>query len=178
MQNPNREEETLLKTCSVQLVGLSVKMASRSVEKFFNRKLKKYGTTMAEIYAMYAISEYRGKSVAYMAEKLYMDRTTLTRQINKNKKYVLIYKNDMDKRFAYPALTPEGAEFLKKLMPKVMEIEKGLGILVSGKENFIKFIDTFSSDIVKNKVKVESLDYVANDIVFSPEIKEENHLNS
>lgn len=165
------EEKEILKTGSVELVGLSILMAARSIENFFNRKLSKSGVTMSQVYALYAISEYRGKNISYIAKKLCMDRSTLTRRINLTKQYVTLYKEPSDKRNAYPGLTPEGAEFLKKWMPKLMSLEKGIGVFVSDKENFIKFIKSFSSDIVNNKIRADILDVVANEPIFDEYVR-------
>lgn len=116
MQESNSKE--ILDTCSVRLIGLSVMMAARSVEKFFNTKLKMSGVRMSKLYVMYALAEYRGKSISYIADKLFMDRTTLKRIVQNNPEYIKFYKNPLDKRYAYPALTSEGAEFLKKMDAK------------------------------------------------------------
>lgn len=158
MQELNIKEKEILKTCDIELVGLSVIMAARAVEKFFNRRLKKSGITMQQIYAMYAIAEYRGKNISYIASKLYMDRSTLTRGIYKISDYVKVYKDPSDKRYGYPGLTESGSEILKKWLPRIIHLEKGLGAIVADKSDFIRFIQTFSSDIVKNKMSLDILD--------------------
>jgi DNA-binding MarR family transcriptional regulator len=156
MENYNTGRNEILETSSVKLVGLSVMMAARSIERFFNIKLKMSGARMSKLYVMYALAEYRGKSISYIADKLCMDRSTLKRIVAKNTNYIEFYKDPVDKRYAYPALTSEGAEFLKKWMPRLMSLERGLGVLVQDKENFINFIKTFSSDIVKGIKNEES----------------------
>jgi DNA-binding MarR family transcriptional regulator len=154
MKDYNSSGKEILDTCSVKLIGLSVMMASRSVERFFNAKLKMSGVRMSKLYVMYAIAEYRGKNISYIADKLFMDRSTLKRIVENNKEYIEFHKNPLDKRYMYPALTPQGAEFLKKWMPRLMSIERGLGVLVQDKENFINFIKIFSSDIVRG-IKID-----------------------
>lgn len=163
MQDSNMQEKEILKTCDIELVGLSVTMAARAVEKFFNRRLKKSGITMQQIYTMYAIAEYRGKSISYIASKLYMDRSTLSRGIDKIPDHVKIYKDHSDKRYGYPGLTESGVELLKKWFPRIINLEKGLGAIVSDKSDFIKFIQTFSSDIVKNKMSSSISDIEPNE---------------
>ena len=147
------EDKDIFNTCSVPMVGLSVTMAARSIESFFNKKLKDSGVTMSKLYIMYALAEYRGRSISYISNKLGMDRTTLHRMISHNKAHFAFYKNPLNGINSYPALTSEGAEFLKKWMPRLLSLEKGLGFLVQDKENFINFIKKFSSDIVKFKKK-------------------------
>jgi DNA-binding MarR family transcriptional regulator len=145
------EDKDIFNTSSVQMVGLSVTMAARAIESLFNAKLKASGVTMSKLYIMYALAEYRGRSISYISKKLGMDRSTMNRMISKNKNHFAFYKDDSDSRFSYPALTYEGAEFLKKWMPTLISLEIGLGILVKDKGNFINFIKKFSSDIAKAK---------------------------
>lgn len=141
------EDKDIFNTCSVKMVGLSVTMAARAIESLFNSKLKASGVTMSKLYIMYALAEYRGKPISYVSKKLGMDRSTMKRMISKNKNHFAFYKDSSDCRFAYPALTHEGAEFLKKWMPTLISLEIGLGVLVKDKGNFINFIKKFSSDI-------------------------------
>lgn len=156
MQDSNSKE--ILDTCSVKLVGLSIMMAARSVERFFNTKLRMSGVRMSKLYVMYALAEYRGKSMSYIADKLFMDRSTLKRIVQNNPDYIQFYKNPLDKRYSYPALTSEGVEFLKKWMPRLMSLERGLGVLVQDKENFINFMKIFNVDIVRSIKSEESVE--------------------
>lgn len=142
-------DNIILKTCDIELLGLSVCMASRSISNLFNRNLRRYGTTMNKVYILYALSEYRGHNIGYIAKKLFMNYKSMMVCIKSMSKYVEMHKTSDDKRSIYPGLTSEGATFLKEMMPKMIGLEQGIGLFVKDKQDFINFIYNFSGDIYK-----------------------------
>lgn len=143
-------DSLILKTCDVELLGLGICMASRAIANFFNRNLRKHNITMNQVYLLYAVAEYRGKNIGFIAKKMYMNYKSMMVCIRSMPKYVEIYKNSSDKRAIYPALTKEGAIFLKEIMPKIMELEQGIGIFAKDKHDFINFVYNFSGEITKS----------------------------
>lgn len=148
-------DSLILKTCDVELLGLGISMASRAISNFFNTNLRKYGVTMNQMYLMYALAEYRGKNVGFIAKKMFMNYKSMMVCIRSMPKYVETHKNSADKRSVYPALTKEGSTFLKEMMPKMMELEQGIGIFAKDKNDFINFVYNFSGEITK-KARFES----------------------
>jgi DNA-binding MarR family transcriptional regulator len=147
-----------LKSCEVELIGLGITMAARYVFRFFNKSLKDFGVTMTQAYVMYAISEYRGHTTSYIAKKLYVKHRALSECILLIKGYVKVHRHTepyMDSRATYPALTRKGAAVLKKIMPKLIEIEKEIGMDIEGKEFLIKFIENFSTQMVKSTLRIK-----------------------
>lgn len=144
-----------LKSRNIELVGLGITMASRSVSKFFNKSLRKYGITMNQVYVMYAIAEYRGYNIGYIAKKLLIEHCALKQCMESIEKYVKIYKDPQDKRAYCPALTQEGSEFLKKIMPKMLELEEAIGLLTKDKDFFIDFVNKFSTDMARSTLKLK-----------------------
>ena len=145
----------ILKTCDVELLGLGISMASRAVSNFFNKHLKKDGVTMNQVYLLYAIAEYRGNNIGYIAKKMFMNYKSMMVCVRSMPKYVDIYKNSMDKRSLYPGLTREGAVFLKEVMPKIIELEQGIGMFAKDKQDFINFVYNFSGEITKHARSVK-----------------------
>jgi len=143
-------DSLILKTCDIELLGLGVCMASRAISNFFNKHLRNHGVTMNQVYLLYAVAEYRGKNIGYMAKKMFMNYKSMMVCIRSMPKYVEIYKNSNDKRSLYPALTKEGAIFLKEIMPKIIELEQGIGIFAKDKPDFINFVYNFSGEITKS----------------------------
>lgn len=143
-------DSLILKTCDVELLGLGICMASRSIANFFNKHLRKYNITMNQVYILYAIAEYRGNNIGFIAKKMFMNYKSMKVCIMSMPKYVKIHKNSKDKRAVYPALTKEGATFLKEIMPKIMELEQGIGIFAKDKPDFINFVYNFSGEISKS----------------------------
>jgi DNA-binding MarR family transcriptional regulator len=143
-------DSLILKTCDIELLGLGICMASRSIANFFNKHLRKHGVTMNQVYILYAIAEYRGSNIGFIAKKMFMNYKSMMVCIRSMKKYVEIHKNSNDKRSIYPALTKDGAIFLKEIMPKIIELEQGIGIFSKDKPDFINFVYNFSGEITKN----------------------------
>lgn len=141
-------ESLQLKSKNVELIGLGITMASRSLISFFNKKLRLSGLTIQQIYCLYAVKQYVGKNLGYIADKLYIDRSTMSRQIAGIKEYIKLRQSG-DRRYLYPEVTEKGETFLKQWMPKVLELEQGIGVFVDNKSDFIEFIHTFSSDLIK-----------------------------
>lgn len=104
---------------------------------------------------MYAIAEYRGYHTGYIARKLYIEHCALKKCIDSLGGYVKIHKNFGDKKATYPALTREGAQLLKKIMPILLEMEKGIGIITYEKDFFIRFIHEFSTEMVRRTLNVK-----------------------
>src|SRR5947207_2533753 len=116
-------DSAVLKTCDIELLGLGICMASRAIANFFNKHLRKYDVTMNQVYLLYALAEYRGHNIGFIAKKMFMNYKSMMVCIRSMPKYVEIYKNSSDKRALYPGLTKEGATFLKEVMPKIIELE-------------------------------------------------------
>ncbi len=144
------DDTLILKTCEVELLGLGISMASRAIYNLFNKHLREYKVTMNQVYLLYALAEYRGKNIGFIAKKMFMNYKSMMVCIKSMPKYVEIFKNPSDKRSLYPGLTKEGAEFLKEVMPKIIELEKRIGIMSKDKQDFIKFVYGFSGEITKS----------------------------
>lgn len=145
------DEPLKLKSKNTELIGLGIAMAARSLTAFFNKELKLSGLTIKQIYCLYAVKEYTGKSLSFIADKLYIDRSTMSRQIAGIKAYVKLNKSG-DRRYLYPEVTEEGEAFLKRWMPKILELERGVGAFVEDKAEFVEFIHTFSSALAKKAI--------------------------
>lgn len=143
-------DSLILKTCDIELLGLGICMASRAISNFFNINLRKYDITMNQVYILYAIAEYRGKNIGFISKKMFMNYRSMMVCARSMPKYVEIHKNPSDKRALYPALTKDGATFLKEIMPKIIELEQGIGMFAKDKPDFINFVYNFSGEITKN----------------------------
>jgi DNA-binding MarR family transcriptional regulator len=147
------KDSLILKTCEVELLGLGITMASRSIANFFNKYLKKYNVTMNQVYILYAVAEYRGNNLDYMAHKMFINHKSMMVTMKSMPDYVEMHKSRHDKRSIYPALTEKGANFLKKVMPALIDLEEGIGLLAKGKSEFIEFVYRFSGAITKKSRK-------------------------
>lgn len=138
-----------LESCGVELVGLSMVIAARTITRLFDRVLRDYGVRLTQACSLYAITEFRGYNCSYIAKKISMRPDSFDNSLKSMKKYVRFYKDSSDTRMIYPALTEEGSKFIQKIMPKVIEFESCLGELMKGKEGFIEFIHHLNSEAFK-----------------------------
>ena len=145
-----------LKARTVELVGLGVITAARSLNVFFRRQMRECPLSIYQIYCLYAISKCKGNHLTYIANRLCTTRTGFKAALVKIPLYVVFMKNE-GKHYLYPELTEEGRKFLGKWMKKVLDIEFSLGFMVEDKKSFINFIHIFCSELAKgNRDSVDS----------------------
>lgn len=145
-----------LKVRTVELVGLGIITAGRSLTVFFRRQMRECPLSIYQIYCLYAISKCKGNHLTYIANRLCTTRTGLKAALEKIPLHVVFMKKE-DKRYLYPELTEEGRKFLDKWMKKVLAIEASLGFMVEDKKSFINFIHIFCSELAKGNR--DSVDY-------------------
>lgn len=106
---------------------LNARMAARAVSRRYDRKLKPFGITAAQFGIMGALAHHGGDSVTEISERLAMDRTTASRNLD-----LLIRKGLAETMAAERGnvracrLTNKGRALVKKLGPKWREAQKEL----------------------------------------------------
>lgn len=146
-----------LKKKQVELISLGLLMACRSMLAFFNRSLRESGLTVQQIYCLYGINEYRGHHLRYIAGKLYMDKSSITRCVHNLKEYIKVEHHDGNKKHLYAELTVAGTEKFNIWFPKVLELENSIGALIKDRDSFISFIHTFSGDLSKKAIALKKI---------------------
>ncbi|MEM9349142.1 MAG: MarR family transcriptional regulator [Pseudomonadota bacterium] len=121
-------------TCMLQ----HVRAAARRVTDHYEKALKPTGLTASQFTTLVAIARFRDPPITMLAERLTMDRTTMTRVLAPLQRRGLVSQNAdaQDKRMRRLSLTPDGisllreaeaiwdgvqAHMLEKLSPEVWE---------------------------------------------------------
>ncbi len=103
-----------LSTCLV----LSTIRAARALTRRYDARLRDYGVTLAQFMVMGSIRDQADRTLSEHAERIAMDRTTLSRNLDLLERKGLARKDAGAAGNARRcALTPEGDALLDRLMP-------------------------------------------------------------
>lgn len=101
-------------TCLV----FNTRAAARAVTRSFDATLRPYGVTSAQFYLMGGIKRGEGQTVTDLAEKNGIDRTSLTRNLDRLERMGLIASHHAEKGNARVCdLTEEGHVLVQSLVP-------------------------------------------------------------
>lgn len=110
-----------------QCVVLNARMAARAVSRRYDRKLKPYGITAAQFGIMGALARHGGESVTEISERLAMDRTTASRNLDLLVRKGLAESLEVEKGNVRACrLTNKGQALVDKLGPKWQEAQQEL----------------------------------------------------
>lgn len=143
MKNKNIPDQSELPDCLV----LNTVAASRALLRHYDSEIKEYGVTVQQFALLSAISLNPESNIATLAERVYLDRTSLTRNLDLLEKKALIKRTNHKKSNAkISELTKEGVILLEKLVPIWKDAQKELRSKISADEaaTFLKVLKTFS----------------------------------
>jgi len=110
-----------------QCVVLNARMAARAVSRRYDRKLKPYGITAAQFGIMGVLARHGGESVTGISERLAMDRTTASRNLDLLVRKGLAETTEAEKGNVRACkLTDKGQALVDKLGPKWREAQQEL----------------------------------------------------
>ncbi|MDF2232937.1 MarR family winged helix-turn-helix transcriptional regulator [Albimonas sp. CAU 1670] len=104
---------TPLSTCLV----LSTIRAARALTRRYDARLREHGVTLAQFSVMGSIREQAERTLSEHAERIAMDRTTLSRNLDLLERKGLARKTSGAGNARRCALTPAGEALLDRLMP-------------------------------------------------------------
>lgn len=102
-----------------ECVVLNARMAARAVSRRYDKWLRQFGVTAAQFTLLAGLSAWEEGSVTEFAEKLALDRTTASRNLDVLERKGLVQSRDGDsgnKRLC--SLTDEGRSLLRQLVPR------------------------------------------------------------
>jgi DNA-binding MarR family transcriptional regulator len=115
-------------TCLV----FNTRMAARAVTRRYDGLLRPYGVTSAQFSLMGGIKRGEGQSVSELAERNGIDRTSLTRNLDRLERMGLIISAPAAKGNARVCdLTADGAALVAKLVPLWVEAQTEMRQLLS-----------------------------------------------
>jgi DNA-binding MarR family transcriptional regulator len=127
-----QEIEDATKAC----VCGNLRKASRSITQFYDKLLAPSGITITQLALLRTISIGNSSTISKLSKDMYMDRTTLTRNLDLLKKQDLIkIESSSDKRKRIVTMTNRGKAQMTKALP-LWERAQGTIIEKFGKGNW------------------------------------------
>jgi DNA-binding MarR family transcriptional regulator len=99
-------------------MGLHIRRASRIITQVYGTALRPTGLVISQFTVLAAIHLIESVPITCLAEELFVDQTTLTRNLKLLEKrgFVAIEPGE-DRRVKWVSLTPEGRNVLTKALP-------------------------------------------------------------
>lgn len=118
-----------------QCLLLNTIKAARALSRRYDGKLKPFGVTVAQFSVMMVVRHNEGKTINAVAERIAMDRSTLSRNVDLLAKKGLVVKEDIAKGNAKTCrLTECGDALLDTLIPQWHAVRSELRNLLNGKD--------------------------------------------
>lgn len=93
--------------------------AARTRLRMYDLKLKPFGVTAQQFWLLAAIQQYPEESVGALAQKVSLDRTSLTRNLDLLERMGLVRRiSGREHRARYCELTDAGAAVLERILPE------------------------------------------------------------
>lgn len=135
---------TQITLCACQ----NIRMAARAITKLYDDALKSSGLRVTQFSLLSAISMAGPVPVTILAEKLVMDRTTLTRNLNVLEKmgFIEIESDTEDGRTRLIRIAPQGEVVLEQAVPlweqTQSKVVDGMGV-----DSFNSLLDLLSEAV-------------------------------
>ena len=101
-----------------ECVLLHTVMAARVLTRRYDDRLRPFGVTLAQFFVLATVSNNPGETVSALADRIAMDRTTLSRNLALLEQKGLVARNQAARGNARTCeLTPRGADLLSDLVP-------------------------------------------------------------
>ena len=127
-----QEIEDAAKAC----VCGNLRRASRAITQFYDKQLGPSGISSTQLTLLRGISTANSSTISKLSKEMYMDRTTLTRNLNLLKKQDFIkIESSSDKRKRIVTMTNKGKAQMTKALP-LWERAQGIIIEKFGKGNW------------------------------------------
>jgi len=139
-----KEKTTESPNYRIVCTWFNIRRASRAITQYFDNYLRPYGIRVTQGNIL-GILHFKGESsITELAEFLFMDRTTLTRNIKPlHRKGLLSVNSGSDKRTKILTITDKGSELIQKVFPHWKEANQHF-IKGMGGKNWNELIDRLS----------------------------------
>lgn len=123
----------------------NIRMAARAITQMYDEALKPSGLKVTQFSLLSAISMAGPVPITVLAEKLVMDRTTLTRNLNviERKGFIDIESDIEDSRTRLIRIAPQGEVVLEQAVP-LWEQAQAKVVEGMGKESFNNLLGLLS----------------------------------
>jgi len=133
-----------------KLLSFKFLKAHRAIAKYMNVVCEsgEHKITITQIFALWAVKSYKGYSLADIAAKLCMERTTLYRTVDRMRDLIDCNKSLGKRTRIFPRLTKQGEIVLSALTEKVEERDFELAAQITADlEPLVMFLDTVDEEI-------------------------------
>ena len=115
---PSRTARTAVAEVASHCVCFSLRKAARAATQVYDKALEPSGLRVTQFTLMVALSLSEGLTLSQVAERLVMDRTTLTRNVTPLERDGLVMSDrGPDRRERYLRLTAAGRRALARALP-------------------------------------------------------------
>lgn len=131
----------------------SMRKATRAISQLYDDRLAPTGLRITQFLSLATINELKGISVNRLAEKLQIDRTTMSKNLLplEREKLIEISRSAADARAKVIILTADGQARLREAVPLWREaqrhFEETLGASIAGLENSLRATNEFRDDL-------------------------------
>jgi DNA-binding MarR family transcriptional regulator len=120
MTDESRAARTIARDC----IGFRLRMLGRAVTELYDDALRPHGLRVSQLSILTAVGRRGGLRPSELARALHMDKSTVTRDIERLLKYGWLEQSPGDDARTYTLrLTPAGDEMLEKILPAWREAQ-------------------------------------------------------
>jgi len=124
---------------TINCLAFQLSLARKKVQKWYERHLEEYGLSTSYVYVMEVIKEFGPSSLSLIAEKIELERATVSTLLGRMERDGFIERLvGKERRSMEVHLTPKGKEVSNHALSSLQNADKELNDLLSGKLDEIK----------------------------------------
>ncbi len=124
---------------TINCLAFQLSLARKKVQKWYERHLDEYGLSTSYVYVMEVIKEFGPSSLSLIAEKIELERATVSTLLGRMERDGFIERLvGKERRSMEVHLTPKGTKVLDHALSSLQNADKELNDLLSGKLDEIK----------------------------------------
>ncbi|MBF4691591.1 MarR family winged helix-turn-helix transcriptional regulator [Fusibacter ferrireducens] len=124
---------------TINCLAFQLSMARKKVQKWYERYLEEYGLSTSYVYVMEVIKEFGPSSLSLIAEKIELERATVSTLLGRMERDGFIERLvGKERRSMEVHLTPKGKKVLNHALSSLQNADKELNELLSGNLDEIK----------------------------------------
>ena len=124
---------------TINCLAFQLSIARKKVQKWYEKHLEKYGLSTSYVYVMEVIKEYGPSSLSLIAEKIELERATVSTLLGRMERDGFIKRLEgKERRSMEVHLTAKGESVLNNALSSLQEADKELNDLLNGDLDEIK----------------------------------------
>ena len=124
---------------TINCLAFQLSIARKKVQKWYERHLETYGLTTSYVYVMEVIKEFGPSSLSLIAEKIELERATVSTLLGRMERDGFIERLEgKERRSMEVHLTGKGEKVLNHALSSLQDADKELNDLLSGNLEEVK----------------------------------------